>query len=215
MRNKKTYMIFIFIFFTYTIFSLQIARLQYDGGGDWYNDPDVIPNLTSYFNKHAGTTFKNEEAVVTLRDPELAKYPFLYMTGHGNVSFSTRELETLRAYLKAGGFIYIDDDYGMDEYIRPILFDLFKNKELHRIYPDHEIYRSFFNFEKLPKIHEHDGKPPEMWGIFIEDRLALVYTYETNISDGWAGHDVHQTPSDIREEALKFGMNIYYYAITN
>jgi hypothetical protein len=136
------------------------------------------------------------------------------MTGHGNVVFSDFELQILRNYLLSGGFIYIDDDYGMDNSIRQLLSNLFSDRTLVRIFPDYKIFTSFYNFDYLPKIHEHDNKEPEMWGIFIGERLALVYTYESNISDGWAGENVHGNPPEVREEALKFGVNILYYALT-
>ncbi|MFA5478824.1 MAG: DUF4159 domain-containing protein [Candidatus Muiribacteriota bacterium] len=215
---KKNLLILIVIFGYFFLYSdtgsLQIARLKYDGGGDWYNDPDVIPNITKFFNSNVSSIFKTDEAVVTLRDTTLIDYPILYMTGHGNVVFSDFELQILRNYLLSGGFIYIDDDYGMDNSIRQLLSKLFSDRPLVRIFSDYKIFTSFYNFDYLPKIHEHDDKQPEMWGIFIGERLALVYTYESNISDGWAGENVHGNPPEVREEALKFGVNILYYALT-
>jgi len=197
----------------------EIARLQYSGGGDWYNDPSIIPNLCREINKRADTAFpmaSEKEAVVTVSDARLFQYPFLFMTGHGNVSFTDSEISRLRSYFEAGGFLYADDDYGMDESFRHELEKIFPEVSLVELPHDFPLYRIPFRFPGgLPKIHEHDGKPPQGFGIFLRGRLVVYYTYETNISDGWADQRVHGDPPQKREEALKMGLNIVFYALTH
>jgi len=199
---------------TIASFSLNIARLKYDGGGDWYNDPSAIPELVRFYNKNVAEIFSEEEKTVSLTNSDLSEYPFIWMTGHGNVVFSPLELERLRNYLIYGGFIFIDDDYGMNSSIYPILQTLFSENPLVRIESDYPLFKEPFFFEKLPKIHEHDNKPPELFGIFINKRLCLLYSYECNLSDGWASPDVHGDPPEVREKALKFGCNILHHVFT-
>jgi len=209
------FLISLTVILTITSYSLKLARLSYKGGGDWYNDPSIIPNITRFFNKNISNIFENDEAVITLTDPEIENYPVIIMTGHGNVNFSESEKNILRNYLKNGGFLIIDDDYGMDTHIRNILKNLFNNHPLVKLHNDHEIFTSFFKFEKTPKIHTHNSKPPELWGIFINQRLSLIYLFETNITDGWASPDVHKDSEEKREQALKFGSNIIFYALND
>jgi len=191
------------------------ARLQYDGGGDWYNDPEVLPNLAKYVNKNLGTDFPTDQEIVKAGDMKLYDYPFIYLTGHGNIRFTDRELDNLRDWMLRGGFMYADDDYGMDEFFRREAKRLFPERELIELSPDFPLFSSYYDFSKLPKIHKHDEKPPQAFGLFDDTgRLMLLYTYETNISDGWADPETHKDPPEVREEALKFGVNIVYF-VTN
>jgi hypothetical protein len=195
---------------------IKIARLKYSGGGDWYNDPSMIPNLCAEINARTSTTASLEQAVVAVSDDELFRYPFIFMTGHGNVSFSDSEALRLRAYLSNGGFLYCDDDYGIDEHFRREMKRVFPDNELVEIPYSHEIYHIFYDFpDGLPKIHKHDEKPPKGYGIFNEGRMVVYYTYETNISDGWADPEVHKDPPEKREAAFRMGINIVLYALTH
>ncbi|MCX7948144.1 MAG: DUF4159 domain-containing protein [candidate division WOR-3 bacterium] len=194
------------------LLSFQIARLQYDGGGDWYNDPEVIPNLVRFIKKYVNINLSEKQAVVKPSSKDIFKYPILFMTGHGNVYFSDMDARNLREYLERGGFLYVDDDYGMDYYFRKEIKKVFPDKELEEIPTSHPIFNIYWKFDKLPKIHQHDDKSPKAYGIFIGERLVLLYTYETNISDGWT--DRHGDPLEVQETALKFGMNIVLYALT-
>jgi hypothetical protein len=198
--------------------SFVIARIKYSGGGDWYNDQSSEVNMLNYLRQHTTMNVRPTFEYVDLSSDNIFNYPLLFMTGHGNVSLSDAESKRLRAYLDNGGFLYIDDDYGLDTAIR---------REMRKVYPDqqfqelpftHPIYHSFFDFPHgLPKIHEHDGKPPQGFGLFTgpKKRLCVFYTYETNPSDGWADANVHNDPADKREESFKIGTNIIVYALTN
>ncbi len=193
---------------------LVVARLQYGGGGDWYNDRSILPNLMREIEHRTKIAVAGQEAIVKLTDAELFQYPFLFMTGHGNVKFDQEEAERLRLYLRSGGFLYIDDDYGMDKAVRRELRKIFPDQELFELPFSHRIYHLMYDFpDGLPKIHEHDGKPPQGFGLFQEGRLVLFYTYETNISDGWADPEVHQDPQQIREQAFQMGVNILLFAM--
>lgn len=196
------------------IFQIQIVRIKYSGG-DWYNDPSIIPNLMTEFEKRTGIKTKKEEKVLSLSDDDIFSYPFLFITGHGRINLTEKEIENLRKYLWDGGFVYADDDYGMDEYIRREILRTFPSNELVELPLEHPIYHIFYDFsEGLPKIHEHYKGPPHGYGIFLHKRLSLYYTYNTNISDGWANPDVHNDPPQKREQAFRMGVNILYYAIT-
>lgn len=196
--------------------SFQIALLKYGGGGDWYADPTALPNLIKYCNEQLNMNINPEPETVEVGSPEIFNYPFLHMTGHGNVVFNPQEAENLRNYLRAGGFLHIDDNYGMDKYIRPELKKLFPNAPLVELPFDHEIYHQKFAFKSgVPKIHEHDGLPPKGYGIFIDGRLALYYTFETDLSDGWEDGSVHNNPESIRQLALQMGANIVQYVMGN
>lgn len=194
----------------------QIARLKYDGGGDWYNDPSSEVNLLDFVNKHTSIKVKSEYVFVDLDGNDIFSYPFLFVTGHGNVTFSESQLQKLRTYIKRGGFIYVDDDYGIDKSIRREIKNMFPEKDLVELPFNHEIYHNVFDFNYgPPKIHEHDNKPPQGFGLFLDGRLAIYYTYESNPADGWADPDVHKDSPEIREAALKFGTNLIVYALTN
>jgi hypothetical protein len=193
-----------------------IARLHYDGGGDWYANPSSLPNLLAAIDAATGIRVAHREVEVRPTDPDIADYPFLYMTGHGNVRFSEADLFGLRRYLEAGGFLHIDDNYGMDPSARREIARLFPERELVEVPLDHPIYRLVHSFpDGLPKIHEHDGEPPRGYGVFLEGRLALFYSYESDLGDGWEDEGVHGDPAEVREAALRMGVNLFVYAITS
>ncbi len=194
-----------------------LARLHYDGGGDWYNDPDMLTNLAEYANKNIGTDFATDQAVVKPDDPKLFDYPFIFMTGHGNVAFSDKDIDNLRKYLERGGFLYADDDYGMDESFRREMQRLLPNMDMVELPAGHEIFHCCFDFPKgLPKTHEHDDRRPQAFGIFDSTgRMLVLYTFESNISDGWASPQVHNDPPEVREKALQMGVNILYYLLAS
>lgn len=189
------------------------ARLQYDGGGDWYNDPEVLPNLAKFVNRHLGSSIPIDQSVVRASDLRLFDFPFVYLTGHGNIRFSEQELRNLRNWMLRGGFLYADDDYGMDESFRREIKRIFPEREMIEIDSAHPLFSSYFDFsDGLPKIHEHDSGAPQAFALFDDHgRMMMLYTYETNISDGWADPDTHGNPPEIRELALSFGLNIIHY----
>ena len=192
------------------------ARLQYDGGGDWYNDPEVLSNLAKFTNNTLSTTIPIDQSVVRASDSKLFDFPFVYLTGHGNIRFSDNEINNLRLWMMRGGFLYADDDYGMDESFRREIRRIFPERELIELDASFPLFKSYFDFSTgLPKIHLHDEKPPQAFGIFDDNgRLMMLYTYETNISDGWADPDTHGDPPQLRETALSFGLNIVHYILT-
>lgn len=190
-----------------------LAVLKYDGGGDWYSNPTALKNLIQFSNTHGATKLKLKPEVVHPEDPALFSYPFIHMTGHGNVVFSDEALKNLNTYLIGGGFLHIDDNYGMKPYILPQLKKLFPSKFLKEVPSDHPIFNLIFEFpDGLPKIHEHDGLAPQALGIFHENRLILLCTFESDLSDGWEDQSVHKDPEDIRLKALQMGANIIKYA---
>jgi hypothetical protein len=194
----------------------EIAVLKYSGGGDWYGNPTSVPNLAKFCNQNINTKINPKTATVEAGSPDLFSYPFVHMTGHGNVVFSDNDVINLRNYLTSGGFLHIDDNYGMDQYIRKEIVKIFPDNELVAVPASHEIFKGPFAFPLgMPKIHEHDNKPPQAWGIFIEGRLVLLYTVETDLGDGWEDPEVHNDPKEVREKALKMGANIVNYAFNN
>jgi hypothetical protein len=195
-------------------YRVTVARLKYGGGGDWYSDPSSLPNFLSEFERRTGIPTASMEKVIEPGDPALSSFPFLYMTGHGNISFTGTELERLRAHLLGGGFLYADDNYGMDKSFRKAVTELFPERELVDVPFSHPIYSCFYRLDGPPKIHEHDGKPPEGLGIFDGDRLMLFYTYESDVGDGLEDPDVHGDPPDKREAAMRMAVNVFYYAMT-
>ena len=193
-----------------------IARLHYSGGGDWYSDPSSLPNLLRFIGEQTRIDVAAGEARVQPMDEELFSYPYIYMTGHGNVSFSPEEIVRLRQYLESGGFLHADDNYGMDESLRRELTRLFPKKQLVELPADHGIFHCHFEFsDGLPKIHQHDGKRPQALGIFVGERLAVFYTYETDLGDGWEDEQVHGDPPEKRRAALQMGTNIVVWALTH
>ncbi len=214
-KNIKT----IIIIFTITklVFAqnFSIARVHYDGGGDWYGDPSSIPNLLNFINENTSIAVNLEEVKIKLTDSDLYYYPFLYLTGHGNIRFSEDEVGILREYLKKGGFLHADDNYGMDKSFRREMKRVFPEKEWVELSYNHEIFHTFYEFPNgLPKIHEHDGKPAQGLGLFEGERLIVFYTYETDLGDGWEDIEVHKDPQYLHESALKMGVNIIWFALT-
>lgn len=192
--------------------SQEVAILKYNGGGDWYANPTALPNLIRFCNTNIGTQIKDKPRTVEVGDTGIFQYPFLHMTGHGNVVFSQEEAENLRTYLVSGGFLHIDDNFGMEPYLRKELVKVFPNLELEELGVDHPIFSQDYTFEKgLPKIHEHDGKRPQAFGVVHEGRLLLLFTFESDLGDGWEDPSVHNDPMEVREKALQMGANIISY----
>jgi hypothetical protein len=216
MNNIKLFLVFALLFLSNSAISqVKIAKLKYNGGGDWYANKTALPNLISFCNKELGTNLNPEEDNVEVSSPALFSYPYVYMTGHGNVVFSTLEALNLRKYLLGGGFLHVDDNYGMDKFIRLELKKVFPELELVEIPFNHPIYHQKFTFDKgLPKIHEHDGKPAQGFGIFYEGRLVLFYSYECDLGNGWEDARIHNDPESKRQEALKMGANLISYSFT-
>jgi hypothetical protein len=195
--------------------SLKIAVLKYNGGGDWYANPTSLPNLAKFCNATLGTEISEEVDEVDIGSKQIFNYPFLHMTGHGNVVWNEEERDNLKRYLLSGGFLHIDDNYGMDPFIRPILDNLFPGSKLRLLSDDHELFLkpNFFEFG-LPKIHEHDENPAEAYGIEVEGRMVLLYTFESDLGDGWEDAEVHNDTKEKRLEALKMGANIIDFVFT-
>ena len=192
-----------------------IARLQYDGGGDWYANPSSLPNLLTAIRDRTGVPVDTREIVVQPLDPALRDHPYLYMTGHGNVRFTVEERAALRDYLLSGGFLHADDNYGLDESFREEMAAIFPDRSLVEIPPDHPVFHGVYDFpEGIPKIHEHDGNPPQAFGIFDEGRLVVFYSYESDLGDGWEDPDVHEDADDIREQALRMGVNLFLHVLS-
>lgn len=193
---------------------MTIGRLHYDGGGDWYANPSSLPNLLAAIGRSTPLRVAAREQVVTLDSDDLWNLPYLYMTGHSNVRFTDSDVLTLRRFLSGGGFLHIDDNYGMDESIRREIRRVFPDRELVEVPLSHPIYHVVYEFPRgIPKIHEHDGKPAQGFGIFVDGRLVLYYSYQTDLGDGWEDPDVHRDPPDKREAALHMGVNLFAYAV--
>ncbi|MEZ4975838.1 MAG: DUF4159 domain-containing protein [Flavobacteriaceae bacterium] len=213
MRTIVTYIIF---FFTLNLMAQEVAVLKYGGGGDWYGNPTSLPNLVAFCNANIETRINEKVETVEAGSTDIFQYPFVHMTGHGNVYFSDDDAINLRNYLLSGGFLHIDDNYGLKPYITEELKKIFPDKELTELPSSHPIFSTAFPFPNgLPKIHEHDGKRPQAFGIFIDNRLVLLFTYECDLGDGWESPEVHNDPEDVREKALKMGANIVKYAFEN
>lgn len=194
----------------------EIAVLKYKGGGDWYSNPTSLPNLIQYCNANINTKIKSTPQTVEPGSIDIFQFPFIHMTGHGNVFFSDADIENLRTYLLSGGFLHIDDNYGMQPYLLKELVKLFPNKDLVELPKTHPIFSAAYNFPNgLPKIHEHDGLPPQAFGIFDKERLILLFTYESDLGNGWEDPEVHNDPVEVREQALKMGANIIKYVFDN
>jgi hypothetical protein len=193
---------------------LTLGRLQYDGGGDWYANPSSLANLLATVKERTALRVAARERVVRLTSPDLWEVPYLYMTGHGNVRFTDDEVRILRRYLENGGFLHADDNYGMDESFRREIARVFPNKRLVEVPADHAVYHIVYSFPTgLPKIHEHDGLPAQGLGIFNGPRLAVFYSYQSDLGDGWEDPDVHSDPAALRETALRMGVNLVVYAV--
>jgi len=227
MRKKLIFLIFssCFFYFLSPIFLFAaseydetlpgIARIHYGGGGDWYNDREIIPNLMQEFASQTGMHCNMEQAIVRIGS-EIEHFPFVFMTGHGNIDFSASEARILHDYLLNGGFLYVDDDYGMDKFFRREIKKVFPQRQLQELPRDFPLFHLFHTFANgLPKIHEHDGKRPQAFGIFDDNgRLMVLYTYESNVSDGWADPQTHNDPPSVRQQALQMGINILLFAFT-
>lgn len=199
---------------TTDMYHFKIGKLKYGGGGDWYANPTSLPNLISFVNKNTNIKIAPTEDVVDPGSSQLFQYPYVYMTGHGNVKFSDTEVRNLRLYMLSGGFVHIDDNYGMDKYIREEIKKIFPDKPLVEIPYNHPIYHQQYDFASgLPKVHEHDNKPAQGFGIFDKDRLILFYSYECDLGDGWEDANIHKDPEELRQKAFKMGTNLIMYAI--
>ena len=205
----------VMITFISNTYAQQLAILKYDGGGDWYANPTAVPNLIKFSNTHSNTKIDPNTNTVFVESPDLFNYPIVFMTGHGNVFLSRVATNNLRDYLLSGGFMHISDNYGMDPYLRREMKKVFPDNDFQEIPIDHPIYNQKYAITSLPKIHEHDNKPAQGFGIFIEGRLVCFYDFESDLSDGWEDQDVHNDPEEIRLQSLKMGTNIINYAFKN
>ncbi|MDN4165344.1 DUF4159 domain-containing protein [Cytophagales bacterium LB-30] len=199
-----------------SIAQVEIAKLKYNGGGDWYANKTALPNLISFCNTHLNTRLAKEEAIVEVGSVELFQYPYVYMTGHGNVVFTRNEADNLRQYLLAGGFLHIDDNYGLDAFIRLEMKKVFPELDFVELPWDHPIYRQKYTFPQgLPKIHEHDGKPAQGLALLYEGRVVCFYSYESDLGNGWEDPRIHNDPEEKRLEALQMGANIIAYVFSD
>lgn len=217
MRNRNL-VIFLFIFLTAQLFAqqdTQIALLKYRGGGDWYANPTSLRNLVAFCNEQLGTNISTEVATIEPSDLAIINYPFVHMTGHGNVIFDAQEAENMRNYLIGGGFLHIDDNYGIDPYVRPQMKKVFPELDFVELPANHPIFNQRFNFPNgIPKIHEHDGKPAQAFGLIYDGRLVCLYTYECDLGDGWEDPSVHNDSEETRLKALKMGANLIQFVFT-
>lgn len=206
----------ILFFISFTISAQEVAILKYNGGGDWYANPTALSNLIDFTNKNCNTAISKNPVAVAVDSEDLFNFPMVFMTGHGNVLFSDQEIENLRKYLISGGFLHISDNYGLDKFIRRELKKVFPNLELQEIPSSHPIFNQTFSFPNgIPKIHEHDKKQAQAFGIFFEGRLVVFYDFETDLSDGWEDEIIHNNPKEVREKALKMGANLIEFAFKN
>ncbi len=195
--------------------TFHLARIQYGGGGDWYCDPSSLPNLLKYLKNNTPISIHDHETRIKLTDDNVNQYPYLYLTGHGNIKFNENEIIALRSILLNGAFLHVDDNYGLNKSFRREIQKVFPNKNLIELPKNHMIFNSYYKFpEGLPKIHEHDNKPPQAFALFDNDRMILLYTYESDLGDGWEDASVHGNPWPVRENALKMGVNIIYHALS-
>lgn len=193
--------------------NLVLARLKYNGGGDWYSSKTALPNLAKFCNENISTTLSLKEEIVEVGSDDLYRYPFVFMTGHGNVIFSNEEVTNLRRYLLSGGFLHICDNYGMNDYVRREMKKVFPEKEFQLVPFNHPVYNTAYNFPKgLPKVHKHDNKPPQGYGLFHEGRLLCFFDYECDLGNGWEDEEVYNDPQEVRIKALKMGSNLIKYA---
>ncbi len=219
MKSLKTYLLSLFAFAMLAAFispTYKMAKLKYNGGGDWYANRTALANLIKFCNKNIGTNFDDEEAIVEAGSSDIFNYPFVYMTGHGNVTFSDQEVQNLRKYLTGGGFLHIDDNYGLDKFIRPQMKKVFPELDFTELPPNHSVYNQKFKFAAgLPKIHEHEGKRPQGFALIYQGRIVCYYTYECDLGNGWedAGTYAGDT-EEARQKALKMGANLIQYALT-
>jgi hypothetical protein len=215
MKKRVLYLIIGLLSSTISV-AQEIAILKYDGGGDWYANPTALPNLIKFCNEQIHTEIIDRPAIVEVASTDLFKYPIVFMTGHGNIFFNDNAVENLRNYLTSGGFLHISDNYGIDKYVRREFKKVFPNLEFREIPIEHSIYNQSYHFKNgIPKIHEHDNKPAQGFGIFIDSRLVCFYDYETDLSDGWEDGVIHNNSESVREKALKMGANILQFSFSN
>ena len=208
--------LFLFLLLSFQFQAQELALVKYSGGGDWYANPTSLPNLIRFCNANINTKLNPKPATVEPASPNIFSYPYLHITGHGNIVFNENEVTNLQNYLLSGGFLHIDDNYGLDEYVRKEIKKLFPKNNLVEIPSSHAIFQKPYSFPNgLPKIHEHDGKRAQAFGIFEKNRLVLLYTYECDLGDGWETAEVNNDPLEIREKALKMGANIIQYIFSN
>ncbi len=213
---KFRFVLFLVLFLNFNTNAQEIALVKYSGGGDWYANPTSLPNLIKFCNQNIGTKIQANPITIELSSSALFLYPFIHITGHGNIVFSDVELQNLRKYLLGGGFLHIDDNYGMDEYIRREIKRVFPEMDFVEIPKDHKLFKEPYSFPNgIPKIHEHNNNPPQAFGIFKDGKLLCLYTYETDLGDGWEDAEVHNNPTEVREKALKMGANIVNYVFKN
>ena len=216
---KRLFFLFFVILSNYSysqIFTLKIAKLKYNGGGDWYANKTSLPNLINFCNKNLKTNIFPDEDIIEPGDQKIFQYPFIHMTGHGNVLFSDTEAKNLRKYLLAGGFLHIDDNYGMNKFIRREMKKVFPEHEFVELPFSHEIYHQKFQFSKgLPKVHEHDNLPPQGYGIIHDGKLVCFFSYECDLGNGWEDQSIYNDSESTRQEALKMGANLVQFAFTS
>ena len=199
-----------------TDYSIKIAKLKYDGGGDWYGNRTALPNLANFCNQNLKTSINPQDEIVEAGSSEIFNYPYIYMTGHGNVLFSPKDASNLRKYLMAGGFLHIDDNYGLDKYVRPEMKKVFPELEFVELPFNHPIYNQRYKFPNgLPKIHEHDGKPAKGFGLIYKGRLVCYYDYECDLGNGWEDAGIYDDSQEKRSQALQMGANILQYCFSN
>jgi len=222
MKKILSFTFIIFLFITTTFNALPygpefvVARIKYEGGGDWYSDRTSIPNWLEGLKKRTDIQAADDQVIITLDDRAIYQYPFIYITGHGNIKFTQKEIKNLQHYLTNGGFLYADDNYGMNESFRREMKRVFPDKSFQPIPDSHPIYHCFYDFPKgLPKIHKHDGEPAQGFGLFHEGRMVVFYTYSSDIGDGLEDPEVHKDPPEVREQALRMAINIAIYALTH
>lgn len=219
MHSKTTLIVLLHIFLCVNLWAqenkVKLAKLAYGGGGDWYANKTALPNLAAFCNENMNTQIEEKDAVVEVGSPQLFEYAYVYMTGHGNVDFSSDEAENLRNYLTSGGFLHIDDNYGLDAYVRLEMKKVFPELEFIELPFEHPVFRQKFKFDNgLPKIHKHDGNPPQGFGLIYEGKLVCFYSYESDLGNGWENQEVHNDPQEVRLKALQMGANLISYAFT-
>ncbi len=208
----QRYFILLFLFAVFNLKAQQVAVLKYSGGGDWYANPTAVPNLIKFCNENINTKINLKPKTVLPDSQDIFLYPIVFMTGHGHVEFSDNDVENLKNYLKGGGFLHISDNYGLDQYIRKEMKKVFPNSNFVEVPYTHNIYHQTFDFNTLPKIHEHNNNPPKGYAIFVNDKMVCFYDYESDLSDGWENAEIHHNPLKTRLKALQMGANIVEYA---
>jgi len=215
MRSIITILLILVSLITFSQTTVRVAVIKYKGGGDWYANPTSLPNLVKFCNENIGTTIDLNTGIVETDSPDLFSYPFVHLTGHGNIIFTDADVKNIKKYLESGGFLHIDDNYGLDKFIRREMKKVFPEKEFVELPFTHPVYHQKYKFPNgLPKVHEHDNKPPQGFGLFIEDRLVCFYSYECDLGDGWEDGKIHNDPWQIRKKALEMGANIISFVFS-